>query len=513
MTDWMKRSALEQAEALRAGEVTSLELVEESLARIEALNPTLNAFLAVDAEGARATAREVDELRAAGADLHPLAGVPVAVKDNIVTEGVETTAASKILEGWVPPYDATVVARIKEARLPIVGKTNLDEFAMGSGTEFSAFGPTKNPWDITRAPGGSGGGSAAAVAAYMVPFALGSDTGGSIRQPAMFTGTVGVKPTYGRVSRYGAIALASSLDQVGTAARNIADAAALQDVIAGHDPKDSTSLTEEAGSMLDAVQAGSEGPADGAVKGLRVAVVDEIMAEDYDPEVRANFERTLQKLRDAGAEIVNVSLPALKYAFPTYYMILPAEASSNLARFDGIRFGTRWVPEDPQATVYDVMAYTRDQGFGPEVKRRIIMGTRVLSAGNFDAYYGAALRMRTLIMEDLDKLFDQADVYISPTALSTAFPFEREVKSPVEAYLNDVATIPANLAGLPALAIPNGVDSAGLPTGIQIVANQREDADLYRIAAAIENLEAADVVECRYLDDYANPTATDTEGK
>ncbi|WP_099332614.1 Asp-tRNA(Asn)/Glu-tRNA(Gln) amidotransferase subunit GatA [Actinomyces minihominis] len=512
MTDLMKLSALEMAEALREGRVTSTELVEASLARIEELNPSINAFLAVDAEGALATAQEVDELRAQGAELHPLAGVPVAVKDNIVTSGLETTAASRILEGWVPPYDATVVARLKAARLPIVGKTNLDEFAMGSGTEFSAFGPTKNPWDLKRAPGGSGGGSAAAVASYMVPLALGSDTGGSIRQPAMLTGTVGVKPTYGRISRYGAIALASSLDQVGPVARNLADAAALQDIIAGHDPKDATSLNEEHGSMLQVIEtAGGKN----AVEGLRVAVVNEIMEENYDEDVRANFERTLAELEAAGAKIVHLSLPSIKYAFPTYYMILPAEASSNLARFDGIRYGTRWVPDKPNPTVNEVMAYTRDNGFGPEVKRRIIMGTRVLRAGNYDAYFGAALRMRTLIREDLERLFEQADVYVSPTALGTAFPFEREVKSPVEAYLNDVATIPANLAGLPALSIPNGIDANGLPTAIQVVAHQREDALLYTVASAIEELVAEDVVAPRYLDDYSTPAPArnDSEGK
>lgn len=508
MTDWMKCTALEMAQALREGRVTSTELVEQSVDRIEALNPTLNAFLAVDREGALATAKEVDELRAQGVELHPLAGVPVAVKDNIVTAGLETTAASKILEGWVPPYDATVVARIREAKLPIVGKTNLDEFAMGSATEFSAFGPTKNPWDISRVPGGSGGGSAAAVASYMVPFALGSDTGGSIRQPAMFTGTVGVKPTYGRVSRYGVIALASSLDQVGPAARNVADAAALQDVIAGWDPKDSTSLNEDAQSVLDATKTDTT-----VLRGLRVAVVDEVMDENYDEDVRANFDRTLQLLEGAGAEIVHFSFPSLKYAFATYYLVLPAEASSNLARFDGIRYGTRWMPDKPDATVNEVMAYTRDQGFGPEVKRRIIMGTRVLAVTNYDAFYGAALRMRTLIMEDLHGLFEKADVYVSPTSLSTAFPFEREVKSPLEAYFNDVATLPANLAGLPALSIPNGVGEDGLPTGVQIAADQRNDTLLYRVASALEQLEDAQVVPCRYQDDYSAAVGADTEGK
>lgn len=509
MTDWMKHTALEMAEALAKQEVTSAELVTQSLARIEVLNPSINAFLAVDAEGALATAAEVDRLRAQGAPLHPLAGVPVAVKDNIVTKGVVTTAASRILEDWVPPYDATVVTKLKEARLPIVGKTNLDEFAMGSGTEFSAFGPSRNPWDLTRAPGGSGGGSSAAVASYMVPFALGSDTGGSVRQPAMFTGTVGVKPTYGRVSRYGAIALASSLDQVGVAARNVADAAALQDVIAGHDAKDATSLNEDAGSALEQIRS-TDGKKIAA--GLRIGVIDQIMEEAYDPAVRANFERTLAQLEEAGATVKRVSLPSIKYAFPTYYMVLPAEASSNLARFDGVRYGKRFMPPGvDNPTVTEMMAYTRDQGFGPEVKRRIIMGTRVLSAGNYDAFFGASLRMRTLIREELEEMFKEVDVYMSPTALSTAFTLGMN-KNPVESYLNDVATIPANLAGLPAASVPNGVDEIGLPTGVQVVAHQREDGLLYSVCAAVEELGAGDVVSPRYLEDYSTP-ATTTEGK
>ncbi len=511
MTEWMQLSALEMAEALGDGRVTSLELVEASLERIRSVDPQIHAFLEVNEDGARATAREVDELRASGAQLHPLAGVPVAIKDNIVTEGIVTTAASKILEGWVPPYDATVIEKIKEARLPIIGKTNLDEFAMGSGTEFSGYGPTHNPWDLDRAPGGSGGGSAAAVAAFMVPFALGSDTGGSVRQPAMFTGTVGVKPTYGRVSRYGAIALASSLDQIGVAARNLADAAALQDVIAGPDPKDSTSLREEPESVLEVVL---DEDVRETVRGMKIAVIDEIMEEEYAPDNLANFERTLSALEDAGAEIVRLSLPSVHYAFPIYYMILPAEASSNLARFDGIRYGKRFHPDKEDPTVTEVMAWTRQKGLGPEVKRRIVLGTRVLRAANYDDYFGAALRMRTLIRGDIERLFkeEKIDAYVSPTALSTAYPLGRKMESVVDAYLNDVATIPANLAGLPALSVPNGVDSQGLPTGIQIVTNQREDAKLYAIAAAVEDLESDNKVDCRYLDDYGSPVQA-PEGK
>lgn len=481
MTDWMKKTALEMAEAMQAGQTTSLELVEASLERIDALNGTLNAFITVDREGALATARRVDELREEGADLHPLAGVPVAVKDNIVTSGLETTCASKILAGWLPPYDATVVARLKEAMLPIVGKTNLDEFAMGSSTETSAFGSTRNPWHVGKVPGGSSGGSAAAVASYMVPFALGTDTGGSIRQPAALTGTVGFKPTYGAVSRYGAVALASSMDQVGPIARTVADAAALQDVISGHDPNDSTSLD------LDVNVSEAAGNSSDVLAGLKVGVVKELQGEGYQKEVVEALNRAVQAMEERGAEIKEVSCPSFKQSLPAYYLIMPAEAFSNLGRFDGVRFGNRFEPEGVESpTARDVMESTRGQGFGTEVKRRIILGTYVLSADHFEEGYEGAQKVRTLTIEDLDRAFEEVDVLITPTTPTTAFDLGDDL-DPVEMYLNDVATVPANLAGVPAISLPSGVDSAGLPTSIQLVAPTKRDDLAYRVAAAVED--------------------------
>ena len=490
MTAWIFRSALEMADALAAGEVTSLELVEESLARIEKYDGLVRAFITVDADGARETAREVDALRAAGVEVHPLAGIPIAIKDNIVTRGLDTTCASAIMGRWKPPYDATVVRKIKDAKLPIVGKTNLDEFAMGSSTEHSAFGATHNPRALDRIPGGSGGGSAAALAAYMVPLALGSDTGGSIRQPGAFTGTVGVKPTYGAVSRYGLIALASSLDQIGPAARSVRDAAALQELISGHDPLDSTSIPNWDGDLEQAITKRLE---QGGT-GLRVGVVEQLMGEGYQQAVSIAFDETVERLREAGAEVVNVSCPSFDYALAAYYLIMPAEASSNLARFDGMRFGERVVPDVPNPTATEVMAATREEGFGFEVKRRIILGTHVLSSGYYDAYYGAAQKVRTLIMRDLDKAFEQVDVLLSPSTPTTAFPLGERVDDPMAMYLNDVATIPANLAGVPAMSVPSGEDEDGLPTGVQVVAPAGADATMYGVGALIESIMRDQVV-------------------
>lgn len=490
MSDLIYKSALEMAEALQRGEVTSAELVNASLARIAEYNDVVNAFLTVDEEGARKTAEEVDALRAAGEELHPLAGVPIAIKDNIVTEGLDTTCASKILAGWKPPYDATVIAKIKEAKLPIVGKTNLDEFAMGSSTEHSAFGPTRNPWNTGLIPGGSGGGSAAAVASYMVPLALGSDTGGSIRQPGAFTGTIGVKPTYGAVSRYGLVALASSLDQIGPVARDISDAAALQELIAGHDELDSTSLPADPADLQGAIE---DRLAQGG-RGLRVGIVDQFLGEGFQREVQENFNRAVEDLREAGVEVVHVSCPSFDYALPAYYLIMPAEASSNLARFDGMRFGLRVVPDVPNPTASDVMKATREAGFGDEVKRRIILGTHVLSAGYQDQYYGSAQRVRTLIRQDLDKAFEQADVLLAPSTPTTAFPIGARIDDPIAMYLNDVATIPANLTGVPAMSIPNGVDDSGLPTAMQVIAPVGADDQMYGVGALIESLVSKRVV-------------------
>ena len=493
MNALVKKSALELAELLAAGRITSVELTTACLDRIEALNPKLNAFLFVDREGALATAAEVDAKRAAGEDLHPLAGVPIALKDNMVTRGIPTTCASKILEGWLPPYDATVVKKIQEAGLPIVGKTNMDEFAMGSSTEHSAYSPTLNPWDTTRIPGGSGGGSAAAVAAYMVPLALGSDTGGSIRQPGSVTGTVGAKPTYGQVSRYGLVAMASSLDQIGPVTRTVADAAALTELIAGHDPLDSTSLDEPVPQLRRAVEA-----AVGAkrIEGLKIGVVKELSGEGYQDEVLSAFNATVEALRESGAEVLEVSCPSFDYALAAYYLIMPAEVSSNLARFDGMRYGIRVEPSEGPVTAASVMAATREAGFGDEVKRRIILGTHVLSAGYYDAYYGSAQKVRTLIQRDFDRVFGEVDVLVSPTAPTTAFKFGDKIDDPMAMYLNDVATIPANLAGVPAMSVPNAVSSEGLPIGFQIIAPARGDQIMYEVAGLVEALSDEVAASC-----------------
>jgi aspartyl-tRNA(Asn)/glutamyl-tRNA(Gln) amidotransferase subunit A len=451
------------------------------LDRITDVNPTIHSYLHVTDEAALSVAADIDRRRAAGEGLPLLAGLPIAVKDNLTTTDAPTTAGSKILEGWVPQYDATVVRRLREQGMPILGKTNLDEFAMGSSTEFSAYGPSKNPWDIERIPGGSGGGSSSAVAAFTAPLAIGSDTGGSIRFPAAVTGTVGHKPTYGAVSRYGLIALASSLDQIGPVSRSVLDAALLQDVIAGHDPHDSTSLPESLGSMADAARRGS-------VAGKRIGVIKQLTGAGFQPGVQARFDESLELLAKAGAEIVEVDCPSFEYAIAAYYLILPAEASSNLAKFDSVRFGLRVTPEG-NPTIERVMAATREAGFGPEVKRRIILGTYALSSGYYDAYYGSAQKVRTLIQRDLAAAFEKADVLVSPTAPTTAFKFGEKLEDPLAMYLNDIATIPANLAGIPGMAIPNGLaDEDGLPSGIQLLAPAREDARLYEVAAALEAL-------------------------
>lgn len=485
MNDLLKKSAVELASELASGVLTSVELTTACLDRIEALNGTINAFLHVDREGALATAAQVDADRAAGKKLHLLAGVPIAIKDNIVTRGMPTTCASKILEGWLPPYDATVIEKIKAAGLPIVGKTNMDEFAMGSSTEHSAFGATKNPWDVTRIPGGSGGGSAAAVASYMVPLALGSDTGGSIRQPGSVTGTVGAKPTYGAVSRYGLIAMASSLDQIGPVTRTVEDAAALTQLIGGHDPLDSTSLRDEVPALVESVQAVAKAK---SLAGLKVGVVKELIGDGYQAEVQATFDATVERLRSAGAEVTEVSCPSFDYALAAYYLIMPAEVSSNLARFDGIRYGLRVEPTEGPVTAERVMAATREAGFGDEVKRRVILGTHVLSAGYYDAYYGSAQKVRTLIQRDFDAVFGQVDVLVSPTSPTTAFAFGDKIDDPMAMYLNDVATIPANLAGVPAMSVPVGLDSEGLPIGFQIIAPAHADLTMYEVAALVESL-------------------------
>ncbi len=487
-TDLTQLTAAQMTDGLAAGDFTSVQLTQAHLERIEALNPVLNAFLQVDAEGALATAVDVDARRAAGDQLPRLAGVPIAVKDIACTQGIPTTAGSRTLEGWIPPYDATIVTRLREAGLPILGKTNMDEFAMGSSTEHSAFGPTRNPWDLDRIPGGSGGGSSAAVAAFLAPLAIGSDTGGSIRQPAAVTGTVGAKPTYGGVSRYGIIALASSLDQIGPCARTVTDAALLHEVIGGHDPMDSTSIDAPVPDLAGAVQAATSGD----LTGTRIGIVTELTGEGYQPEVQARFDESVQLLREAGAEIVEVSCPHFEYAMAAYYLILPSEASSNLARYDAMRYGLRVGPEGVAApSAEQVMAASRDAGFGEEVKRRIILGTYALSSGYYDAYYGQAQKVRTLIARDFEAAFTQADVLISPTAPTTAFRIGDKLQDPMAMYLNDIATIPANLAGIPGLSLPSGVsEEDGLPVGIQVLAPATQDQRMYAVGAALEALLA-----------------------
>ena len=486
MTYLTKLSAAALSDLLVRKEVSAVEATRAHLDHITAVDTDLHAFLHVAADAALATAAEIDARRAAGEALNPLAGVPIAIKDVLATQDMPTTAGSRILEGWVPPYDATVVARLRAAGLVPLGKTNMDEFAMGSSTEHSAYGITRNPWDRDRIPGGSGGGSAAAVASFQAPLALGSDTGGSIRQPAAVTGSVGVKPTYGGVSRYGAIALASSLDQVGPVSRTVYDAALLHDVIGGHDPLDSTSLTESWPSMAAAAQAGLK---DGALKGVRIGVIKELSGDGFQAGVTQRFNETLALLVAAGAEITEISAPNFEFAVAAYYLILPAEASSNLARFDSVRFGIRVNPASGSLTSEHVMSATREAGFGAEVKRRIILGTYALSAGYYDAYYGSAQKVRTLIQRDFAAAFSQVDVLMSPSAPTTAFKFGEKLADPMAMYINDVTTIPANLAGVPGMSIPIGLaPEDGLPVGLQIMAPAKADARLYTVGAAIEQL-------------------------
>ena len=483
----IRRSAAEQAAALAAGEVSSRELTAAHLERIEAVDGAVNAFLDIDAERALAQADAADAERAEaardGRQMPELTGVPVAVKDLIVTRGQVTTAASKILQGWVPPYDATLVRNLHAARTPILGKTNLDEFAMGGSTEHSAFGRTSNPWDLGRIPGGSSGGSAAAVGTFEAPLAVGTDTGGSIRQPAAVTGTVGVKPTYGTVSRFGVIAMASSLDTPGPMARTVLDTALLHDVLASHDPLDSTSLADAPRGMAGVVRAAQERR---DLSGLRVGVIAELDGgEGYHDGVVASFHSALELLQAAGAQVETVSLPHLEYALDAYYLIMPAEASSNLARYDGMRYGLRVEPTSGPVTAETVMAATRGAGFGDEVKRRIILGTHVLSAGYYDAYYGSAQKVRTLVQRDFAAAWDKADVLVSPTAPVTAYRFG-EKDDPLAMYKLDVTTIPANLAGVPGMSLPSGLSDDGLPVGFQILAPQRTDDRLYLAGAVLE---------------------------
>jgi len=467
------RPSMFLANSVRSGARSAVEVVEEHLAAIDAGDGEVHAFNLVMADEAMAQAAAVDRTVASGDDPGPLAGVPVALKDNLCTRGVPTTCSSRILEGWRPPYDATVVTRLKRAGAVVVGKTNMDEFAMGSSTETSAFGPTRNPHDTARVPGGSSGGSAAAVAAGFVPLALGSDTGGSVRQPAALCGVVGMKPTYGTVSRYGLVAFASSLDQIGPFATTVADAAILFDVIGGHDPADSTSLNRPTPRVLSVL--------DDGVAGVTVGLLTELL-DGVDPDVRARVHQAADALVAAGARVEEASVPEVKLGLSAYYLIAPGEASSNLARYDGVRYGLRRDAPDTLA----MNTATRTAGFGAEVKRRIMLGTYVLSAGYMDAYYNQALRVRTRIIEGFDAAYDRCDVLLGPTAPTTAFALGDKVDDPLTMYLSDVCTIPSNLAGHPAISVPFGPGDDGLPVGVQLLGPALSEGLLFRVAAVVE---------------------------
>jgi len=471
-------SALDLARSVRDGSTSAAEVVERHLSAIDAVDGELHAFVTVLHDGARAEAAAVDRAVAAGEDPGPLAGVPVAVKDNLCTRGVPTTCSSRILEGWCPPYDATVVERLRAAGAVVIGKTNLDEFAMGSSTENSAFGPTRNPHDPSRVPGGSSGGSAAAVAAGLAPLALGSDTGGSIRQPAALCGVVGMKPTYGAVSRYGLVAFASSLDQVGPLTTTVADSALLFDVIGGQDRRDSTCLERPSPRCTAAL---SEG-----VQGLRVGVLTELV-EGADDAVAAAVRQAADALVAGGAGLEECSIPELRHGLSAYYLLAPAEASSNLARYDGVRYGLR-VEAD---TVEEMNARTRAAGFGPEVKRRIMLGTYALSAGYYDAYYGQAQKVRTLILNAFDRAYQRFDVLLGATSPTTAFALGARVDDPWAMYMSDVCTVPSNLAGHPAMSLPFGTDGAGLPVGVQVLAPALGEPVMFRAAAVLEDAAPA----------------------
>ncbi|MPY99847.1 MAG: Asp-tRNA(Asn)/Glu-tRNA(Gln) amidotransferase subunit GatA [Actinophytocola sp.] len=478
----IKQTAAELAARIHAGEISSVDVTQAHLDRITKVDDQLNAFLHVDAEGALAAAAKVDADVAAGKPpVSPLAGVPLALKDVMTTKGVPTTCGSKTLEGWLPPYDATVTRKLREAGVPILGKTNMDEFAMGSSTENSAYGPTRNPWDTSRIPGGSGGGSSAAIASFEAPLAIGTDTGGSIRQPGAVTGTVGVKPTYGGVSRYGLVAFSSSLDQAGPCARTVLDAALLHEIIAGHDPMDSTSINAPVPNVVEAAKQG----ANGDLTGVKVGVVTEFSGEGYQQGVLDSFQAAVEQLRALGAEVVEISCPSFDYALPAYYLIAPSECSSNLARFDAMRYGLR-VGDDGDHSAEDVMSASREAGFGAEVKRRIMIGTYALSSGYYDAYYGSAQQVRTLITRDFAAAYEQVDVLVSPTTPTTAFKIGERVDDPMAMYLADLCTIPANLAGNAAMSVPSGL-ADGLPVGLQIMAPALADDRMYRVAAAYES--------------------------
>ncbi len=477
MTDLADLTIADAAEGLRAGTHSAVDLLDAVRRRAAVTEAHLHAYLTIDHDGARTAAELADRELADGVDRGPLHGIPLALKDNMCTNGVETTASSRILEGWKPPYDGTAVARLRKAGAVIFGKTNLDEFAMGSSTENSAFGPTRNPWDTDRVPGGSSGGSAAAVAVGSAFGAFGSDTGGSIRQPASLTGIVGMKPTYGIVSRYGLIAFASSLDQIGPFARTVTDSVVLLEAVAGWDRMDATSIDGPVPNFGGSLAEG--------VAGLRIGVITELMGDGIDEDVTTAIRSVLDDLADAGAEIVEVSLPSSDHALSAYYLIAPAECSANLARFDGVRYGHRTAVE---GNVEDMMSHSRAEGFGPEVTRRILLGTYALSAGYYDAFYGQAQKVRTIVRQDFASAYERVDVLVSPTSPSTAFPIGDRSEDPFAMYLSDICTIPSNLAGDPSISVPVGTDAAGLPIGFQIMAPALGEERLFQVAAEVERL-------------------------
>jgi aspartyl-tRNA(Asn)/glutamyl-tRNA(Gln) amidotransferase subunit A len=472
-TEWL--SVTDTAQKIATGEVSAARVVENYLARITNVDRELNAYLTVTSDEARKAAAEIDRKRTANQPIGPLGGVPIALKDNLVTKGIATTAGSKILEGWIPPYDGAVVERLRAAGAIVLGKVNCDEFAMGSSTERSAFKKTKNPWDTSRVPGGSSGGSGAAVAAGLCAASLGTDTGGSIRQPAAFCGVVGLKPTYGRVSRWGVVAFASSLDQVGPLTRTVRDSALVLETIAGLDPRDSTSLDAPVPRYADALT--------GQVKGLRVGIPHEYFDANIDDEIRAAIDKAKAALVERGAILVDISLPNTAHALPAYYIVAPAEASSNLARYDGIRFGKAAAGAK---NLLDLYQRSRGSGFGPEVKRRIMLGTYALRSGYYDAYYKKAQQIRTLIKRDFDKAFHHVDVVLTPTTPTAAFRFNSKA-TPLDMYLADIFTLSCNLAGLPGISVPCGLTVDGLPVGVQLMAKPLDEATLLRTADVIES--------------------------
>jgi len=477
MTDLADLTITEAGAGLRSGDFTSVDLLDAVTRRAAVTEAHLHAFLTLDGGGARAAAEQADADLAKGNDHGPLHGIPIALKDNMCTIGVETTASSQILKGWIPPYDGTAVARLRSAGAVIVGKTNLDEFAMGSSTENSAFGETRNPWNTEHVPGGSSGGSAAAAAVGSAFGSFGSDTGGSVRQPAALCGVVGMKPTYGLVSRYGLIAFASSLDQIGPFSRSVADSVALLSAIAGWDRFDATSINGPVPNFGGSLESG--------VKGLKIGIVKELMEEGIDPQIVSATRSVADKLQAAGAEVIEVSMPSTEFALSAYYLIAPAEASANLARFDGVRYGHR---SGVEGTSEEMMARTRSEGFGPEVIRRVLLGTYALSAGYYDAFYGQAQKVRTLVRNDFTSAYEHVDVLISPTSPTTAFRVGERSTDPIAMYYSDVCTIPSNLSGDPAISVPVGVDDAGLPIGFQVMAPALGEELMYQVAAEVERL-------------------------